>query len=362
MRTKCFDALIEPYPQEDFSAQKYVLLLHSQKFPAGIQLYTEGRPDDPNTAFARIILGKPAVVKWKDTFEISVPGRREPLGRGVVLFPVAEGIKKKKAAKSVEDLRRLLGKEKDMLIALCRDKGILGLRESDIAEFSRLEGKHLESLGKKLEEEGEVKILAFSPFFLISRESFDSLCKKMETFISQFHRDHPEERGISRQRIGKRFAVPAHVLQLALKRLSRAGKIHENEDFVFLSGFEVPLTPREREVLRKLEEKSFQGEFSSVFFKKLQDEFRLSPKSLDKIVAVLIERRNIIKSADGFYIHASWLDEVIEKIRWLRKKDLTVGDFKKITGLTRKYAIPLLELLDEMGVTRRKGPVREILD
>jgi hypothetical protein len=40
---------------------------------------------------------------------------------------------------------------------------------------------------------------------------------------------------------------------------------------------------------------------------------------------------------------------------------LTVGEFKDLTGLSRKFAIPLLELLDEMGVTRRRGATREIL-
>jgi hypothetical protein len=40
---------------------------------------------------------------------------------------------------------------------------------------------------------------------------------------------------------------------------------------------------------------------------------------------------------------------------------MTVSEFKSMTGLSRKYAIPLLELLDQMGITRRKGPGREIL-
>jgi hypothetical protein len=38
-----------------------------------------------------------------------------------------------------------------------------------------------------------------------------------------------------------------------------------------------------------------------------------------------------------------------------------VADFKAMTGLSRKYSIPLLELLDSLGVTRRKGSVRDIL-
>jgi selenocysteine-specific elongation factor len=78
-------------------------------------------------------------------------------------------------------------------------------------------------------------------------------------------------------------------------------------------------------------------------------------------LAILIERKKVVRSTEGFFIHARWLDEIIRKVRGLGKKELTVADFKAMTGLSRKYAIPLLELLDEMGVTRRTGPGREIL-
>ncbi|MBS1226486.1 MAG: Elongation factor SelB, winged helix, partial [Candidatus Aminicenantes bacterium] len=59
--------------------------------------------------------------------------------------------------------------------------------------------------------------------------------------------------------------------------------------------------------------------------------------------------------------HSKWLDEIVRKIRGSGRRELTVADFKAMTGLSRKYSIPLLELLDSMGVTRRKGSVRDIL-
>jgi selenocysteine-specific elongation factor len=74
-----------------------------------------------------------------------------------------------------------------------------------------------------------------------------------------------------------------------------------------------------------------------------------------------VERRKIVLGRDGFLLHSKWLDDVILAVRSSGKKELSVSDFKQMTGLTRKYAIPLLELLDELGVTRRKGPVREII-
>jgi selenocysteine-specific elongation factor len=79
------------------------------------------------------------------------------------------------------------------------------------------------------------------------------------------------------------------------------------------------------------------------------------------MLALLTERKKVVLGKDGFILHSRWLDELIQKIRYSGKKELTVSDFKEMTGLTRKYAIPLLELLDQKGVTRRRGSSREIL-
>jgi selenocysteine-specific elongation factor len=79
------------------------------------------------------------------------------------------------------------------------------------------------------------------------------------------------------------------------------------------------------------------------------------------MLSLLTERKKIVLSKDGFILHSRWLDEVIQQVRNSGKEELTVSEFKEMTGLTRKFAIPLLELLDQMGVTRRRGSTHEIL-
>jgi selenocysteine-specific elongation factor len=79
------------------------------------------------------------------------------------------------------------------------------------------------------------------------------------------------------------------------------------------------------------------------------------------MLSLLIERKKIVQGKDGLILHSRWLDKIISRIKKFGKRELTVADFKEMTGLSRKYAIPLLELLDQVGVTRRKGSLREIL-
>jgi selenocysteine-specific elongation factor len=253
------------------------------------------------------------------------------------------------------------GSEKDQLAALCREKGLRGLRERDVADLGYLSEERLQALSEQLEAEGKVKILSFSPLFLVSQESFDYFCEKMLAYLEQFHKRHPAMKGIPLEKIKERFGIAEMVLWLAVKTLEKAGKVRVARQRLMLAAHEVALSPQEEKILRKLEEMCYRGEFQSVSLSEVRREFRLSAERLDRLLAILAERRKIIQGPEGLFIHSRWLDETVDKVKGLGKKEMTVGDFKAITGLSRKYAIPLLELLDQMGVTRRKGSIREIL-
>ena len=87
----------------------------------------------------------------------------------------------------------------------------------------------------------------------------------------------------------------------------------------------------------------------------------MSTAKLNRMISLLVERKKVVLGNEGLILHSHWLKELIQKMRLSGKKELTVADFKEMTGLSRKYAIPLLELLDQKGITKRKGPVRVIV-
>ena len=103
------------------------------------------------------------------------------------------------------------------------------------------------------------------------------------------------------------------------------------------------------------------GDFRLFSFEDLRRHFHITTQKLDWMLSLLTERKKIIQGKDGLILHSQWLDEVVQNLKESGKKEMTIAEFKKMTGLSRKYAIPLLELLDQMRVTRRKGSVREIL-
>jgi len=249
----------------------------------------------------------------------------------------------------------------EVLLGLAGEKGLQGIHEKDMKALLPMDLDGLQALAQKLEAEGKLRILSFAPLFCVARESVDFLGDKILPHIRDFHGKHPKENGIPLEKLKKRFVIPDQILLLTLKILVHEGKLKQADDGYAVSGFVRELPPREEIILARLEAMWLEGGLRAIAFKDLREAQDLTPQKLQVLVDILIERKKVVQSKEGFFVHASWLDDVVAKIRANGRKELNVSDFKTLTGLSRKFAIPLLELLDEKGVTRRRGATREIL-
>ncbi len=248
--------------------------------------------------YARATASLPFYLKWKEPFE-ALDESRAPLGRGVVLHPASEDPKKLRTPKRLAGLDLLAGDAKDMVLALAEAKGFQGLREKEIVEFSGLEPEDLETPARLLEEEGKARILAFSPLFLLSQESFDFLCGRILEFVGQFHAKHPESRGVAVDKIGKRFELAETVSQLALKHLLKTGAAQVLDGVVALAGFKVPLSTAEEGILEEMEKMCYEGKFSAISIEDVRTRFYLSPSRLQTLLGMLAEKRRSSRARTG---------------------------------------------------------------
>ncbi|MBS3819352.1 SelB C-terminal domain-containing protein [bacterium] len=367
MKTTNFDAMVNFSSQEaqnkglsPFSVDA-PLLFKDQKVPVSFSFYSPKKKRRDDWHFIHVRSSQPLFLKWKDAFELQKPGRREILAQGRVLNPEGEEKGKTKPSGILSFLEQLSGNREQMILALAHKKGIKGVGEKELTSFSSLSPSSLLSCSQELERKGSIKIVRFSPLLLLTQSRFEFLCDKILKRLQQFHRRHPQKVGMRKSQIQSRWKLHPRVLSLAVKHLYRKGRIKEIQDRIALSQFQVSLPEREEKILAELERMCEEGRFKSLSYKELKKHFSISSQKLNDLISILIQRRKIMQGPDGFFIHSPWLDELVRKLKGSTKKEMTVGEFKQMTGLTRKYAIPLLELLDQMGVTRRKGSVREIL-
>ena len=88
---------------------------------------------------------------------------------------------------------------------------------------------------------------------------------------------------------------------------------------------------------------------------------------VERMVSLLVRTRTLVK-VDTLVFHAAALDELKADVRRLKHEGVAggttkvdVASFKARYGVTRKYAIPLLEFLDRERITRRMGESRIVL-
>ncbi|HPW17201.1 MAG TPA: SelB C-terminal domain-containing protein [Candidatus Aminicenantes bacterium] len=357
MKVSAFDAVLDgPFPRgvREFRAEAVFL---GGSAAARLTDYAfAGRRDRP---FARIEISPALDVRWSDPFELRAAGAT--VARGACLFPDPPPPDGLSRARRKDLLARLALGEKDMVLALAEADGLEGLQGGRLASFARLSASRVEELARALETEGRVRILSFDPLRLIAEDGLAFLRGRIVAFLARYHKTHSNQRGAPREKLEARFDTPRAVLVLALRLLAKEGRIVEDGGSVRLPDFHIPLAPGEEETLAALEKRVLGGDPGAVSLDEIRAELGLAPGKLQTLLAVLAERKKIVEGPDGFIIHRDWLDGIVRKLRASGRKELTVAEFKALTGLSRKYSIPLLELLDSMGVTRRKGSVRDIL-
>ena len=242
MRTQQFEASLVLENKEGSLPAQATLLIGEQKVLAALRIYGPGPEPKRGRLFLRAAARRPLTLKWKDTFAVLDTQKRERIGRGTVLNPDLQEEAKRNEEVDWDFLLALSGEEMDMLGALCRKKGTSGLHEREIMEFCNLDAERLLQWGEKMEEEGKVKILSFSPLHLISRESFDHLCEKILAYLDQFHEKQPAQKGVLLEKVKKRFGVSEKVVHLAVKTLEKAGRPRQAGPRLMLPSHEMALS------------------------------------------------------------------------------------------------------------------------
>jgi selenocysteine-specific elongation factor len=146
-----------------------------------------------------------------------------------------------------------------------------------------------------------------------------------------------------------------------LDDLRREGIIHVAGDAVEVPGRSKTLGGAEGELARSVEARFATAGLQPPPVSELIRTIPQKPKVMEGIVSFLVKQGVLVRIADGVYLHRDVVAEAKTRMTTQRGKTIDVGAFKDFFGLSRKIAIPLLELFDREGVTRRQGDARLVL-
>lgn len=138
------------------------------------------------------------------------------------------------------------------------------------------------------------------------------------------------------------------------------GTLSEEKGGFSLSGYQPKFSQKDLIDLEKIESIVNQSGYEPILLKEIISTSGFNPKRVGDLIHLLFAQGKVENLGNQFWLNRPNLDNVLSDIsNYFRSKDeLTVADFKNITGLSRKTAIPLLEYLDKNHFTVRHENVR----
>jgi selenocysteine-specific elongation factor len=229
-------------------------------------------------------------------------------------------------------------------------------------------------VAKMLESQKRLVVLGSPSNLLIHREHFDLLTKLVLAKLSDFHAANPLSSGLSREELRAKLIVrdsagPARhapsvtLLNALLQWLASQGKVDVQGEAVRLTGHTIQLTSDETAARTQIAAAFENAGLAVPSARKVLSTLRLDRARAEKLLRMLVKENVLIKVSEELIFHQSALRQLYQILarRKAKNPQLSVPEFKELTGLSRKYAIPLLEFLDRERITRREGDERVIL-
>jgi selenocysteine-specific elongation factor len=200
---------------------------------------------------------------------------------------------------------------------------------------------------------------------LVAPKVLAELGERLIRELDAHHAAHPLSDGMpreeARERIFRRASQP--VFERVIERLVAARRLVAR-DRLSLQSHQVSLSSEESRAQAALETIYRDAGLTPPDLAAAAAAAKAAPDVVDRVVALLVRTRVLVK-VDGLLFHGAALDRLKSDVRALKQPGtparVDVASFKTRYGITRKYAIPLLEYLDRERVTRRVGEARIVL-
>jgi selenocysteine-specific elongation factor len=316
------------------------------------------------SADVQLLLEEPVGTWPKDRYVVRSYSPVYTIGGGGILNGAAPKRRRfKKANREVFALYHE-GTLEDLILLHLREAGIAGLTASELAIKMGVFGNRLKKILNGPISARQVLVADSERQRLVAAVVYNGLKERTLAILEEFHRQQPLKPGLSKEELRTRIHrhLDPRLFQLLLQELiQKERKLAQDEATVRLAGHQVALAANDQTVREEVEEFYRQAGLQPPTVKEVFAQLDRAPRPLvQEILEMLARERVLIKITEELYFHAAVLENLQQRlIEHLQKeKEIDAQGFKTLTGLTRKFSIPLLEYFDKNKITIRVGDKR----
>ncbi|MFZ4859283.1 MAG: selenocysteine-specific translation elongation factor [Desulfuromonadaceae bacterium] len=340
------------------------LRLHSATYEVSAQVMLLGREslEPGDSCFAQLRLATPVLLLNGDPFVLRSYSPSQTVGGGRILDP-APPRRRRRSVEALELLESMsLGDESPMVERLVAASLLTGISFQDLLWRTGLSVKRLEAALSVQLSEGKVIQIVRDPRLFLSRESFTILCDTLLKRVISYLAENPIKDGISREELKSRLPARSdgRFFSHCLQHLESEKKVESDRDLVRLPERRGITVDSNTDIQQKLEELLINSEAEPPTVKELCELLRLPEKPLLDHLTLLTRQGRAVKVKSDLFYAPEPLQKISETmLEYLRTKgEITPAEFREITGLSRKFMIPVLEYFDSLKMTVRVGDKR----
>lgn len=324
----------------------FVLHLGTAEISARIVLHRDGK-EDPR--FARLRLTGSVLALPGDRFVIRRPSPARTVGGGVVIdgFPP----KRLNRSKTISRLDALYSGDFGRRVEVLVDEAKEGCSMADLVRMTGASrARLLETIAKN------ERIAMNNDELAVTRQWIESKRRALLAWLGEFHKTNPNLAGapLAVARLG----LPAALASLIFKSFEA---VRIQGEVVALASHKAQFTPQEAAALEKMEQAFRTGGFQPPSLAEVVAVVGVDGKKAHTLVDSLLKNNKLVRLRDDLLFHADVITHVRTSLAKQKGRRFSVVEFKTWTNVSRKFAIPLLEYLDQQRVTKREGEVRVIL-
>ncbi|MEE9567676.1 MAG: selenocysteine-specific translation elongation factor [Desulfobacteria bacterium] len=316
------------------------------------------------TTVAQFRFDSPVAVVKDDRFVIRSYSPVRTIGGGHILNPIPRKHKRFKE-QLVTELKGLAESPPGEIIAYhVKESGISGLPFSELRLMTNLSEKDLgENLQHLLSQRAIVQVDRENRTF-IHGSVFDELRQKTIKALEGYHKDHPLKAGMSKQRLMSTLSpwLSNKLFSLLVQDLTKGNTVIQEKEIMRLSEHKVALGADEKDIRHRIERAYLESGLQPPYFRDLTASLGQNSAHTKEILMHMLEEGTLVKVKEDLYFHRRVIDDLKNGlVSYLKANgEIDTPQFKEMTGVSRKYTIPLIEFFDATKVTIRIGDIRRL--
>jgi len=329
----------------------------------GILLLLDSDELNPGqSGLAQVQLEKEAVTLSGDRFVLRSYSPIRTIAGGEILHPCAPRHKRFHDRALIE---LAVLKEHDpvkSIKSLIDTTGTRGTSAHDLATLIDLPAKTIKKALDQILSQQEAILYDKTQGSLISRIAFDDLSAKVQNLLKGYHEKYPLRAGLNKEELKTRIPAfsDSKLLTFVLDTLLKTGVIEADRDEIHLAGHRPNLAEEHRQIEAELLRTYEEAGLTPPSFKDVSLRLMGTESQQKEVLDLLLKKGLLVRVKTDLYFHQKAIKRARDQItaHFQNSKELTTPQFKEMTGLTRKYLIPLLEYFDSKGLTMRIGDTR----